>query len=63
MLFPKAKYDGISDGAPDLVAWLTKQTEQLTFDLFHAAGHLSTAAAVMVEPGKMGNDCIMDIVD
>jgi hypothetical protein len=51
-LYPKAQYHGISDGARDFVPWLTKHTDRLTLDFWHAAGYLSTAAGGMVEAGK-----------
>ena len=51
-LYPKAQYDGISDGAQDFVPWLTKNTDRLTLDFWHAAGYLGTAAGAMVEAGK-----------
>jgi hypothetical protein len=50
--YPKARYDGISDGAQDFVPWLTENTEQLTLDFYHGTGYLSTVAGDMVEAGK-----------
>jgi len=32
VIYPKACYDGISDGARDFVPWLSKNTDQLTLD-------------------------------
>jgi len=51
-LYPKACYDGISDGARDFVPWLTKHTDQLTLDFYHATGYLSTVSGDMVLGGK-----------
>ena len=51
-LYPKACYDGISDGARDFVPWLSKNTDQLTLDFYHATGYLSTVSGDMVETGK-----------
>lgn len=50
--YPKACYDGISDGARDFVPWLTQHTDQLTLDFYHAAGYLSRVSGDMVEGGK-----------
>lgn len=43
-LYPKARYTGVSDGAPDLAAWLQKHTEVQVLDYYHAAGYLDLAA-------------------
>jgi hypothetical protein len=43
-LYPKARYTGVSDGAPDLVTWLKKHTEEQVLDYYHAAGYLDLAA-------------------
>jgi hypothetical protein len=43
-LYPKARYTGVSDGAPDLVAWLKKHTEVQVLDYYHAAAYLDLAA-------------------
>lgn len=51
-LYPKARYDGISDGARDFVPWLTENTDQLTLDFYHGTGYLSTVSGDMVEAGK-----------
>ena len=50
--YPKARYDGISDGARDFVPWLTENTDQLTLDFYHGTGYLSTVSGDMVEPGR-----------
>ena len=51
-LYPNATYDGISDGARDFVPWLSKNTDRLTLDFYHATGYLSTVSGDMVEAGK-----------
>ena len=51
-LYPKARYDGISDGARDFVPWLTENTDQLTLDFYHGTGYLSTVSGDMVKAGK-----------
>lgn len=43
-LYPKARYTGVSDGAPDLAAWLAKHTEVQVLDYYHAAAYLDLAA-------------------
>lgn len=43
-LYPKARYTGVSDGAPDLLTWLKKHTEEQVLDYYHAAGYLDLAA-------------------
>ena len=50
--YPKARYDGISDGARDFVPWLTRHTDQLTLDFYHGTGYLSTVSGDMVEGGQ-----------
>jgi len=49
--YPKARYDGISDGARDFVPWLKENTGALVLDFYHAAGYLAGAAAAMVSSG------------
>jgi hypothetical protein len=43
-LYPKARYTGVSDGAPDLAAWLQQHTEVQVLDYYHAASYLELAA-------------------
>lgn len=43
--YPKARYTGVSDGAPDLMRWLEQHTEVQVLDYYHAAGYLDLAAA------------------
>ena len=43
-LYPKARYTGVSDGAPDLVTWLKKHTAVQVLDYYHAAAYLDLAA-------------------
>lgn len=43
-LYPKARYTGVSDGAPDLLTWLRRHTEAQVLDYYHAAGYLDLAA-------------------
>jgi hypothetical protein len=43
-LYPKARYTGVSDGAPDLAAWLQQHTEVQVLDYYHAAAYLDLAA-------------------
>jgi len=49
--YPKARYEGISDGARDLVPWLQENTGELVLDFYHATGYLGNAAAAMVASG------------
>jgi len=49
--YPKARYDGISDGARDFVPWLEENTGELVLDFFHATGYLGGAAPAMVSSG------------
>lgn len=42
--YPKARYTGVSDGAPDLAEWLQKHTEVQVLDYYHAAAYLDLAA-------------------
>lgn len=49
--YPKARYQGISDGARDFVPWLQKNTDGLVLDFYHATGYLGGAAAAMVASG------------
>lgn len=49
--YPKARYDGISDGARDFVPWLEENTGELVLDIYHAIGYLGEAAAAMVASG------------
>jgi hypothetical protein len=49
--YPRARYEGISDGARDLVPWLQQNTEGLVLDFYHATGYLGGAAAAMVAGG------------
>jgi hypothetical protein len=49
--YPKARYDGISDGDRDLVPWLEENTGELVLDFYHATGYLGGAAAAMVAGG------------
>lgn len=50
--YSSACCDGISDGAWDFVPWLSKNTDPLTLDFYHATGYYSMVSADMVEPGK-----------
>ena len=44
-LYPKARYTGVSDGAPDLAAWLVQHTDEPpVLDYYHAAAYLDLAA-------------------
>jgi hypothetical protein len=49
--YPKARYQGISDGARDYVPWLQAHTDRLVLDFYHATGYLGGAAAAMVASG------------
>jgi hypothetical protein len=49
--YPKARYEGISDGARDFVPWLQQNTDVLVLDFYHATGYLGGAAAAMVASG------------
>lgn len=41
--YPQAFYVGVSDGAADLVPWLTRHTDKLVLDFYHASGYLHAA--------------------
>jgi len=43
-LYPKARYTGVSNGAPDLVTWLKRHTEEQVLDYYHAAAYLDLAS-------------------
>jgi hypothetical protein len=43
-MYPKARYTGVSDGAPDLVNWLKMHTTVQVLDYYHAAAYLDAAA-------------------
>ena len=49
--YPKARYEGISDGARDFVPWLQDNTEGLVLDFYHATGYLGGAAPAMAVSG------------
>jgi hypothetical protein len=43
-LYPRARYTGVSDGAPDLATWLKRHTGLQVLDYYHAAAYLDLAA-------------------
>jgi len=45
--YPKARYVGVSDGAPDFRPWLERHTTTQILDFWHLAGHLGEAAGVI----------------